>query len=134
MSFENELSVLSAKCRHHIRAGQIDQYSTCLKEMAMLMQREGRYMDELKLLISSFYIDLSGFSRAPYIDERMPELLRNVTLFSGLNFSEASNLFLKIIQPDSIAKHALTIEESLYLFKLCLENEVEKADYILTQI
>lgn len=133
-SFDNAFAELSAECRRHIREGHIDLYSATLKEMAGLLEKDGRFTDELRVLISSFYIDLSGFGRAPYIDNSVPAMLQTAISYSGIEKRELCELYLELIQPDMIPKHTMSVSESLYIFQLCLDNKVEQAEYVLSRI
>lgn len=133
-SFDNAFAELSAECRRHIREGQIDLYSATLKEMARLLEKDGRFMDELKILIPSFYIDLSGFGRAPYIDNTVPAMLQTAILNSGIEKQKLCEFYFDLIHPDMISKHAMSISESFYIFRLCIDNKVEQAEYVLSKI
>ena len=134
MTFEEELTALSLKCKSFIRSGQISMYSGALKEMADLFRRNDRFMDQLRLLLISFYIDLSGFGRASYIDHAIIEQVQTAMLFNSIDMQELERLFFDWIQPDLIFKHALGTKDSWYLLRLCAEGKVEQADYILTKI
>lgn len=134
ISFDKAFAELSAKCRRFIREGHIDLYSAALKEMAGLLEKDGRFVDELKILISSFYIDLSGFGRAPYIDKVVPTMLQTAISNSGMEKRELCELYLELIQPDMIPKHTMSVSESLYVFQLCIDNKVEQAEYLLSRI
>lgn len=133
-TFDNAFAELSVECRRHIRAGHIDLYSATLKEMARLLEKDGRYLEEFKILIPSFYIDLSGFGRAPYIDSSVPLMLQTAISNSGIDKQKLRELYLELIPPDMVSKHAMTVQESLYIFQLCIENKVEQAEFILSRI
>lgn len=133
-SFDHEFARLTSKCRQHIRAGQTDFYSMTLKEMAKLLEQNGRYLDELKILIPSFYIDLSGVGRAPYIDKNVPSMLRTAIINSGIDERQMRDLYSELIYPDLVPKHTMSIGESYYLFRLCVEDKVEQAEYVLSRI
>lgn len=75
MTFREELNELILKGKNYIRTGQISMYSCTLKEMADLLRRSGRTLDQLRVLVLAFYIDLSGFSRSPFIDHNVVERL-----------------------------------------------------------
>ena len=134
MTFEEELTALSLKCKSFIRAGQISMYSSALKEMADLFRRNDRFTEQLRLLLISFYIDLSGFGRASFIDHGLVEQLQTAMQFNSIDMQELERLFFEWIQPDLVSKHALGVKDSWYLLRLCVEGKVEQADYILTKI
>lgn len=133
-AFESAFAALSAQCRRHIRDGHLTLYSADLKKMAKLLESEGRFSDELKLLITAFELDLSGLARAPYIDDSLIEMLLRALSGSGMDVGALHKLYFSLIQPDMAVKHTLSADESWYLFRLCTEGKIEQAQYILTQI
>lgn len=134
MTFEEELTSLSIKCKNYIRTGQISMYSSSLKEMADLFRRNGSIRDQLRLLVISFYIDLSGFGRASFIDHELVEQVQIAMQLNSIDLQELEHSFMEWIQPDLVLKHALGVKDSWYLMRLCAEGKVEQADFILTKI
>ena len=134
MTFEEELTSLSAKCKNYIRTGCISMYSATLKEMADLFCRNDRTIDQLKALVISFYIDLSGFGRAPFIDRQLIERLQTSLRCNCIDKGEFERLYFEWIQPDMIMKHALGVKDGWYLLRLCAEGKADQADYILSKI
>lgn len=134
MTFNEELNQLSIKCKRFIRAGQISMYSSTLKEMADLFRRNDRIKDQLKVLVISFYIDLSGYSRASFIDHELVKQVLTAMQSNSIGTRELERSFFEWIQPDMISQHALGVKDSWYLLRLCVEGKVEQADYILTKI
>lgn len=134
MTFEEELTALSIKGKKYIRSGQISMYSSTLKEMADLFHRNNRIKDELKVLVISFYIDLSGFSRASFIDHALIEQLQSAMQLASIDIKELECSYFVWIQPDMMSQHALGVKDSWYLLRLCAEGKVVQADYILTKI
>lgn len=134
MSFHEEFSKLSAECRSYIRAGKIDQYSSGLKKIAKLLVREERYSDALKVMIPAFYIDLSGFGRAPYLDGWLCQTIPIAVIDAGIEKQELVRLYFELIQPDFVPKHTMSVKDSFYLFQLCVDQKAEQAEYILSQI
>ena len=134
MTFEEELTSLSAKCKNYIRSGSISMYSATLKELADLFHRNDRTKDQLKALVISFYIDLSGFSRAPFIDRKLIERLQTSLHCNFIDEGELERLFFEWIQPDMIMQHSLGVKDCCYLLRLCIDGKADKADYILSKI
>lgn len=132
MTFEDELTALSLKCKSYIRSGQISMYSKTLKELAELFHRNNRTWDQLKVLVISFYIDLSGFSRASFIDYKLVAQIQAIMQLNDV--PELEHSFFEWIQPDMIPQHALSVKDCWYLLRLCVDGKVEQADYILTKI
>lgn len=133
MTFQCELDDLISKGKGYIRTGQISMYSRTLKEMAELFRGNNCTMDQLKILVLVFYIDLSGFSRASYIDCNVTERLIAVIRQERIDISELEHLFMEWIQPDMISQHAFSRKECWYLLRLCVEGKTEQAQYILSK-
>lgn len=134
MAFEEELIVLTSKCRSYIRAGQIDRYSETLKEMASLFLRERCFLDQMKMLTLSFYIDLSGFGRAAYIDHTVINMLQEALDADKVDIKELEQNYFAWIQPDMIAQHTMSVKDSWYLLRLCLEGKTDQAEWALAKI
>lgn len=134
MTFDEELTALSSKCKNYIRTGQIIMYSSALKEMAELFRRNGYAKNQLRVLVISFYIDLSGFSRASFIDRGLVQQVQTAMQLNSIDVRELEQSFFEWIQADMISKHALGVKDSWYLLRLCVEGKVDQADYILTRI
>ena len=134
MSFEEELNALSIRCKNYIRSGQISMYSSTLKEMADLFRKNTYFKDQLRVLIHSFYIDLSGFGRASFIDRNLIKDLQTTMNEQSLDIDTLEKLFFEWVQPDVISQHAFGIKDCWYLLRLCAEGKTEQAEYILTRI
>lgn len=132
--FEQEFAKLSDECRKLIRTGHIDQYSLGLKQMAKLLADHGRSIDAFKFLISAFYIDLSGLGRAPYIDKMLSAILQELLIECKLTKEQITELYFDLIYPDMVSKHPMSVQESFYLFQLCMDNKTEQAEYVLSRI
>lgn len=134
MAFSEELSAIASRCRNYIRTGKISLYSETLKEMAELFRRNNCIEDCLKMLVISFYIDLSGFSRAPYIDHASADVIYRVIAADEISVQELERIYFEVVQPDMISKHALSVNDSWCLLRLCTEGKVEQAEYVLSKI
>ena len=129
-----KLEELSARCRVHIRSGQIAQYAVDLKEIASLFGQKKRFHDQLKMLFLAFYIDLSGLGRAPYIDCAVAEQMCAAVVETEMKRSEVERFFFDVIPPDMVAQHPFSVRDSWYLANLCLDGKTDQADYILTKV
>lgn len=134
MTFEDDLTALSTKCKNYIRTGQISMYSSALKEMANLFAGNEYVRDQLRVIIHSFYIDLSGFGRASFIDRNLVLQLQNAMEANSIDIVVLERLFFEWVQPDMMTQHALGLKDCWYLLRLCAEGKIEQADYILTRI
>jgi len=54
-----EFAALSAACRTHLKAGEIREYVSDLRKIGDIFRLEGRYTDELKVLLLAYYTDLN---------------------------------------------------------------------------
>lgn len=133
MGFTEEMNVLSEQCRNYIRAGQISMYSNTLKEMAQLLSQYGRVNDQLKMLITAFYIDLSGFGQTSYIDCKLVEQIQLVIASNFMDVDQLEIMYFNWIQPDMISQHTMSVKDSWYLMRLCIEGKTEHANYILSK-
>lgn len=134
MSFKDELNALSIKCKNYIRSGQISMYSSTLKEMADLFRKNSYFKDQLRVLIHSFYIDLSGFGRASFIDQNLVKALQMTLNEQSIDINTLEKLFFEWVQPDMIPQHAFGLKDCWYLMRLCAQGKTEQAEYILTRI
>lgn len=134
MTFEGELAVLTSKCRSYIRTGRIDQYSGTLKELASLFLRERRFDDQMKMLVLSFYIDLSGFGRAAYIDRNVIKQLQDALALNEVDFKNLEQSYFTWVQPGMITQHTMSIKDSWYLLRLCLDGKTDQAEWALAKI
>jgi len=130
----DKLEELSARCRAHIRNGQIAHYAADLKEIASLFGQEKRFRDQLKMLFLAFYIDLSGFGRAPYIDRAVAEQMCVAAVGAEMKRDELERFFFEVIPPDMVAQHPFSVRDSWYLANLCLDGKADQADYILSKV
>lgn len=134
MALEEELNILTEKCRRLIRSGQIDQYAGALKEMGNLFLREKRFANQLKVHSLAFYIDLSGFGRFSHIDRDLVAQIQSGLLNSKTDFAEFERLYFMWIQPDMIPQHVMSVKDSWFLLRLCLNGNFEQADRALERI
>lgn len=126
-----EYARLSAESRKHLQAGYLDWYSFDLKAMANLLDREGKYVDEVKLLMVAFYIDLSGDRVRSYIDNDLAFSIRKAVLKSGMSDAEIEELYRDAVRSDITSRHCLTINDTLHLLKMTILGETGEASRIL---
>ena len=131
---EEKLEELSARCRAHIRNGQIAQYAADLKEIAGLFGQEKQLRNQLKMLFLAFYIDLSGLGRAPYIDRAVAERICAAAVGAEMKRDELERFFFEVIPSDMVAQHPFSVRDCWYLANLCLDDKADQADYILTKV
>ena len=134
MTFQDELHELTAKGKNFIRTGQISMYSCTLKEMADLFRRNDCTEEQLRVLVLAFYIDLSGFGRASFIDHGVVERLLTAMQYRNIDIAELERSYFEWIRSDMISQHALGLKDCWYLLRLCMEGKTEQAEYILTKI
>lgn len=131
---ERRYRELSEVCGQHMRMGRFSDLSDTYAEMADVLEAEGKYSDELKVLMLVFYIDLSGIEREPYIRPTMPMLALAALEKSKMSKREMVDLYLETIRRDCTPRHTMTVLGSLRLFNLCLLGREETAARMLKQV
>lgn len=127
-------SELSSECRRHLKSGRLDLYAIDLKCMGDILGREDRHIDELKVLMLAFYIDLSGVHQQPFIDRELPKYIRSAVIRSELDAHQFRELYMETVRTDTTPSHVMTVNDSLYLLELCLSNREDAADGILAEL
>lgn len=131
---ERRYRALSVACGEYMRAGQFSDLSDTYAEMAEFLEAEGKYSDELKVLMLTFYLDLSGIERPAHIRSSIPDRATNAFAMSKMSKHEMTELYLETIRSDCTPRHTMTVLGSLKLFNLCLRGRVGDAERILKRI
>lgn len=131
---ERRYHELSESCGQHMRTGHFAELSDTYAEMAGVLEAEGRYTDELKMLMLTFYLDLSGVGSEPHIRSTLPELATAAFERSKMSKHEMTDLYLETIRRDCTSRHTMTVLGSLRLFELCILGKVGAAERILNQL
>ena len=126
--YEHSFSEFSAMARLHIRNGNFGLYSKDLLDMASIVKKEDKRIDELKLRMMKFHIDLSGLDEPPYIDWENVELAGRALQLSGTNLDE---LFFDTIKASMTPRHDFTVRGSHRMFLLALDGNRKKTAEII---
>lgn len=122
-----EFAIASAESRRHLKAGMLDRYAFDLRIMGSILRKEGRYKDELKVLMLAFYIELDGALREPYIDLALVAMIMKAAMCSGLDKYQINELYMDTVRADATPNHIMTVNDSMYLIELCLTGREEEA-------
>ena len=131
---ERRYRELSVSCGQHMRAGRFDELSDTYAEMASVLEAEGKYTDELKVLMLLFYIDLSGIGSEPHIRSTLPARATMALERTKMSKHEMTDLYLETVRRDCTPRHTMTVLGSLRLFELCILGKVGAAERILNQL
>lgn len=131
---DEEFERLSKESQEHMKCGRLRDLSDTYMQMAAVLDSEGKYADELKVLMLAFYLDLSGVREEPFVRSEMPELARSALLNSKLSKRAMVDMYLEAIRRDSAPSHTMTVLGSLRVFNLCLLGRTEAVDRILSQV
>ena len=129
-SYEHSFSELSAMARLHIRNGNFGLYSKDLFDMASIVKKEDKRIDELKLRMMKFHIDLSGLEVLPFIDWENVDLAGQAYRSSKERVS-IDELFFDTIKASMTPRHDFTVRGSHRMFLLALDGNRKKTAEII---
>lgn len=130
-SHELSFSELSARARFNIRRGDFIGYSKDLLDMALIVKKEGKRTDELKLRMMKFHVDLSGLEECPFIDWENVELAREAVRSSGMTLPDIECLFRNTVRDNMTPYHDFTPTGSYRMFLLSLADNRKKTGEII---
>jgi hypothetical protein len=113
MSNDEEFSQLSEKCSWCLIHGEYREYCNKLIQMAKLLRKEGKHMDETKALSLAYYFGLNCFEVESGIHEELAEKLAEAIRLSGMTACEFENLYLETVSYDSVPVCRVRPESSL---------------------
>lgn len=111
--------------------GNFDSYSQNLFEMASILEREGLSIDELKVRMMKFHIDLSGLEKPPFIDWENVDLAGRAARFSRLTDQGVDELFIDTVKANMTPRHDFTVADSNRMFLLALSGNNKKTFEII---
>ena len=129
--YEQSFAELSARARWDIRNGNFSSYSQDLYAMSLILKKEDKRIDELKLRMMKFHIDLSGLEDPPFIDWENIDLAIQAVASSGIEEQEINDLFFDTVKASMTPYHDFTVRGSNRMFLLALsENRKKTAEII----
>lgn len=129
---KDEYSVLSDLYHKKLMTGMIGHASDTLKKMARVLDKERKYMDELKVLMLAFAFDLCPCmdpvrGKDPFIDPWVISSAQKVIAWKGITMYDVEELYFETIKPDTTPEQVVSVDYSYCLFKLCIEGKYDFA-------
>lgn len=123
--------VYAARYNRHLKEGGLGSCAEDLYLMAAALRKEGRRHDELKVLMLSFYFDLSGVGSGPAVNRNTAK--RAVAAISALSarLHEIESLYLDTIRQDTVPRPIMSARDSLCVFEMCLEGRFDEAEDVV---
>lgn len=127
----NELSVMF---QEQCKAEWWMLASATLRRMAKVLHEDKSYDGELRCLILSFYIDMSGWQLQAFINEETVGDMRKACELLGLDKACLSNLYYEAIKGFSFPYHSFTPIGCLRVLTYCVFGKSRKADKIMSYL
>lgn len=109
-------SELSKKLHQQYRVGDWLGATATLRRMALVLHEERKYRDELKVLILSYYIDLSGMVAEPFICSGIGKRAKYLLGVGNVSKEELAQIFFSTLQGRVTPKHLLAKYDCFVLF------------------
>ena len=110
---------LSKLNKEYLRDGRLDAYADNLRKMAEILCKEGRIKDEIKCLLISFYIDISGWNGKSKIIWRTIESISCYIVSGDMDMENIKSIYdatiKKDILPSAIA--IINLEEGFEILR-----------------
>lgn len=119
---------MSRQSAEHLKQGMFMDYIHDLKQMADILNAEGRRIDELKVLMLEFHFVLNCTQT---IDFALTERTKAAVAATGMTENEMEQLYLDTIRPDSTPHQIMGVRDSLYILKLCIAGREDEAREIV---
>lgn len=116
------------------KTGDWERASETLRLMAYILETEKKHTDELKALMLSFYLDLSGMTRSPFTNGDTVDRMRRAYRSSGISEGELTVLYFDTVREDTLPSHYLTLTGSFRMFTYCLFGKRSKFDEVMSHL
>lgn len=134
MDNNERFQMLSKDSHERLRKGDLRLYSYDLREMARILDAEGKYIDEVKLLMIVFYVDLSGGDTMPFVSEVLVETLKKAMLRAALSPNDVKKLYFDTIREDITPSHRMTINDTFTLFNRVFTEDFKEIRRLIANI
>lgn len=108
--------------------------SATLRRMAKILHEDKNYADELRCLILSFYIDMSGWELQAFVNEETVGDMREACELLGLDKSDLSKLYYDTVKVLYYPFHSFTLTGCLRVLTYCVFGKSRKADKIMSYL
>lgn len=126
--------ILSRGLQDAYKTGDWERASETLRLMAYILETEKKHTDELKALMLSFYLDLSGMARSPFTNSDTVDRMRRAYRLSGMSEGELTVLYFDTVREDTLPNHYLTLTGSFRMFTYCLFGKSRKFDVVMSNL
>ncbi len=127
----NELSVyFQEQCRRKWWT----QASATLCRMAKTLHADKEYEDELRCLILSFYIDMSGWQQQAFVNEYAVGAMRETCELLEVDKEHLKKMYYEAISVFSSSHHSFTPTGCLRVLTYCVFGKNRKADKIMSYL
>lgn len=126
--------LLSRGLQDAYKTGDWERASETLRLMAYILETEKKHTDELKALMLSFYLDLSGMARSPFTNSDTVDRMRRAYRLSGMSEGELTVLYFDTVREDTLPNHYLTLTGSFRMFTYCLFGKSRKFDVVMSNL
>lgn len=134
MNNNDTLKALSASFEQQCKSAEWMKASETLRSIARILHSEKSYKDELRFLVLSFYIDMSGFQQQAFVNEETVCAMRVLCELLGLDKVQLNNLYYETIKGLSFPYHNFTPTGCLRVLTYCIFGKSRKADKIISYL
>lgn len=127
----SELSdALQEQCQTEDWAG----VSSTLKSLSLCFHNEKNFNDEMRCHILSFYLDMSGCYRQPFVNEKTVGCMRDLRDLLELDKTNLSDMYYESIKALSLPSHSFVPTGCLRVLTYCVFGKSRKADKIMSYL
>ncbi len=112
-------------------SGKWAQASSLFIEKAEACHSAKDYIDEMKFLILSFYIDMSGIEVQPFVNSKTVFAMQEACKLSGIGNADLEKLYRNSVKMLSLPHHSFSYNGCLRVLTYCAFGKYCKADKIL---
>lgn len=134
MTNNDKCNELFTSFQEQCKAGEWTKASGTLRLMADVLYTSKNYEDELRCLILSFYIDMSGCQRQAFVNEETVAAMREAYALSGIDKARMDELYYESIKEVSFPRHSFTPIGCLRVLTYCILGKNRKADEIISYL
>ena len=117
INLDEEYRKLSRESREMMQKGNLPGYSAVLKKMSRILLAEGKRIDQVKVLMLAYYIDLSGVGAESHIDEKSVVEMQDAVVASQMDLGQFRGLYLDTVRTDVTPRHPMTVNDTLNMLE-----------------
>lgn len=116
------------------RKGDFAALSTGYILMAYELNREKKYVDEIKLRMLAFYFGLSDISKKIHVSKANTVRIERAVNLAKIDEKELRDLYFETIRGDTAPRHPMTLNGSYRLMILCIKKKWNKVNEIVANL